>query len=256
MAMPQKVNVLGLSALLLLPVTGSAAPAENFGVGSVIPAAVSVGDAAGSSVSLLQLLAEQPGNVNVLFIFGGGDMGSEMPGHLWCPDSFEDTHILRTLHGKYAGKEVGFVAVASAPVYHSGFLGSQDRVFLDAADDSADFQTARKAFVDSTLAAEAAGILPFTPYFDARFALMLNPADTMQPGAGWGTLQPWHGAFRAAEETQFYGVPSFWLIDDNGKVLAPPFRGNVYHPHGAEVTIKYTYSDLDAAISALSKGSE
>jgi hypothetical protein len=73
----------------------------------------------GSQVSLLSLFAAQPGNVNVLFIFGGGDLGSKMPGHLWCQDSFEDTHILRTLHGKYQNKAVGFVAVASAPAYHS-----------------------------------------------------------------------------------------------------------------------------------------
>jgi hypothetical protein len=234
----------------LLSTAALAGPTEHFGAGSVIPSTVTVGDAEGKQVSLRHLFAEQPGSVNILFLFGGGDMGSHMPGHLWCQDSFEDTHILRTLHGKYQQQNVGFVAVAAAPVYHSKYVGAKDRVFLDAASDSRDFKTARKAFVDSTLAAQKDGILPFAPHFDARFSLLLNPAETMQPGAGYGAIESWYGAFRAADETQFYGVPSFWLVDDNGKVLATPFRGNMYHPHGAAVRINYTFSDVDKALQS------
>src|SRR5512139_2532050 len=111
--------------------------------GSVIPREVFVSDAQGGQVALRSLLEAQPGNINVVFIFGGGDMGAKMPGRLWCQDSFEDTHILRTLVGKYQGKPVGFVAIASAPVYHSGALGAKNRVFLDAAEDSDDFRQAR-----------------------------------------------------------------------------------------------------------------
>lgn len=225
-----------------------AAPAPHFSEGSVIPAAVTVDDAEGERVSLLDLFARQPGDVNVLFIFGGGDLGSGLPGHLWCQDSFEDTHILRTLYGRYQGKGVGFVAVAAAPVYHSRVLGAKDRVFLDAADDSADFRAARQSFVDSTLEARKVGVLPFDPHFDVRFALMANPSANLKPGPGYGTVEDWHGAFRAADETQFYGVPSYWLVDDRGKVLAAPFRGNVYHPHGGEVRIRYTLADVDRAL--------
>jgi hypothetical protein len=238
----------GLAVYALLGAAALAAPTEHFDAGSVIPAAVTVDDASGSQVSLLSLFVAQPGNVNVLFIFGGGDLGSKMPGHLWCQDSFEDTHILRTLHGKYQNKAVGFVAVASAPAYHSEVLGGKKRVFLDAANDSPDFLAARQAFVDSTLAARNDGILPLTPHFDTRLALMLSPSDKLQPGPGYGTIGSWYGAFRAAGETQFYGVPSFWLVDDDGKVLAAPFRGNVYHPHGGEVHINYTYADVEAAL--------
>jgi hypothetical protein len=79
--------------------------------GSVIPAAVTVGDAQGERVSLLDLFARQPGDVNVLFIFGGGDLGSGLPGHLWCQDSFEDTHILRTLCGSVYHPHGGEVSV-------------------------------------------------------------------------------------------------------------------------------------------------
>ena len=233
------------------------AGATAFGPENPISAETTVADADGSPRNLLALFRSQPGNVNLLFLFGGGDMGKQLPGRLWCQDSFEDTHILRTLHDKYRDKGVGFVAVAMAPVYHSKVLGAPDRVFLDAAADSEAFKSARRAFVDSTLAAQQAGILPFTPQFDFRYALMLAGGEKPQPGPGWGAREAWHGAFRAVEETQYYGVPQFWLVDDEGHVLAPPFRGNVYHPHGGEIHIAYTLRDMDAVVNnLLSSGSK
>jgi regulator of RNase E activity RraA len=84
----------GLVLHALLGAAALATPLQSFGEGSVIPAAVTVGNASRDQESLLGLFAAQPGNVNVLFIFGGGDLGSGMPGHLCCEDSFEDTHIL------------------------------------------------------------------------------------------------------------------------------------------------------------------
>jgi len=233
---------------------GTAASAQaplHFTRGSVIPHEVVVTDREGSQISLVSLLESQPGNVNVVFIFGGGDMGSNSPGRLWCPDSFEDTHILRTLVEEYKGKPVGFVAIASAPVYHSGALGAKNRVFLDAADDSDDFKQARASFIASTQASKDIGILPIQPYFDERLRLTLNTTGKTQPGVGYGQLQPWVGAFRAADEKQFYGVPALWLVADDGTVLAAPFRGNVYHPHGAELNINYTLTDVDAALKKL-----
>ena len=250
------VSLFNAALLLLGCSTSLAQNAEaslHYEQGSVIPREVFVSDQQGSQVSLRTLFEQQEGNINVLFIFGGGDLGSNMPGHLWCPDSFEDTHILRTLVGKYEGKGVGFVAVASAPVYHSSALGSKNRVFLDAADDSGDFREARSSFIDSTMAAKKDGILPIQPYFDLRLRLMLNPSERMKPGAGFGTKADWHGAFRAADESQFYGVPSFWLVADDGTVLAQPFRGNVYHPHGADVVIRYTFKDIDKVLGELLK---
>ena len=246
--------IVGTLALLA---TWAPAGAAAFGPENPISGETTVADADGSPRKLLDLFRAQPGNVNLLFLFGGGDMGKQLPGRLWCPDSFEDTHILRTLHGKYRDKGVGFVAVAMAPVYHSRVLGAPDRVFLDAADDSEAFKSARQAFVDSTLAAQQSGILPFTPQFDFRFALMLAGSGKPQPGPGWGARKAWHGAFRAEGETQFYGVPQFWLVDDEGRVLAPPFRGNVYHPHGGEIHVAYTLRDVDAVLNdLLSSGSK
>ena len=80
---------------------------------------------------------------------------------------------------------------------------------------------------------------------------MLNPGGRIQPGAGYGEKKPWFGAFRAADEKQFYGVPSYWLVADDGTVLAPVFRGNVYHPHGTELRINYTFADVDAQLARL-----
>ena len=237
-------------SLLACGICGAQNP-MSLAEGSVIPADVFVSNAQGSQVSLRSLLEAQPGNINVVFIFGGGDMGSNMPGRLWCQDSFEDTHILRTLVGKYQGKPVGFVAIASAPVYHTGALGAKNRVFLDAAEDSEDFRQARASFIASTQAAKDAGILPIQPHFDLRLRLMLNPGGRIQPGAGYGERKPWFGAFRAADEKQFYGVPSYWLVADDGTVLAPVFRSNVYHPHGTELRINYTFADVDAQLARL-----
>jgi hypothetical protein len=231
-------------------VAGAQSPA-HLSKDSIIPLDVFVSDLQGSHVSLRGLLEAQPGKVNVVFIFGGGDMGTKMPGRLWCQDSFEDTHILRTLVGKYAGKPVGFVAIASAPVYHSGALGAKNRVFLDAADDSEEFRQASASFIASTQDSRDAGILPIQPYFDLRLRLMLNTGGKVQPGAGYGARQPWFGTFRGAEETQFYGVPSFWLVADDGTVLAAPFRGNVYHPHGTQLNINYTFTDVDTQLTRL-----
>lgn len=34
-------------------------------------------------------------------------------------------------------------------------------------------------------------------------------------------------------------------------MLAAPFRGNIHHPQGADVTINYTFGDIDAALEPL-----
>lgn len=223
----------------------------EYGQGDVISPAIFVTDEAGSQVSLASLVGEAESGVNVLFIFGGGDLGSGMPGHLWCPDSFEDTAVLRTLHGKYRDRGVNFIAVASAPVYHSQSLGHKAGVFLIDGDDSSVYQAARRDFISSTQAAVDDGILPFQPYFDARYRLSFNRRPDLVPQAGYGEVYAWQGVFRSPTETQFYGVPSFWILDNAGRVLTPPFRGNVYHPHGGDPTIHYTFRDIDLALEDL-----
>jgi len=224
---------------------------EEYSQDDFISPDIFITDKEGSQISLQALLREGESGINVLFIFGGGDLGANMPGRLWCQDSYEDTHILRTLHGKYAGKGVDFIAVASAPVYHSGALGHKQGVFLTDGEESEDYQKANDAFVSSTLAARKIGILPLDPYFDSRFRLMFNRSPDLVPREDYGEVFSWQGAFRNPQETQFYGVPSFWILDDDGRIIATPFRGNIYYPHGTDVNISYTFSDVDAVLTSL-----
>lgn len=240
--------------LLLLLATNLATAAEfesEYVQGDVISPAVFVSDKEGGQVSVASLLKAADAGVNVLYIFGGGDMGSGQPGHLWCQDSFEDTHILRTLYSKYQERGVNFIAVAVSPAYHSQMLGHPAGVFLTDAATTENFQAATQDFVTSTLAAYDSGILPVEPFFDTRFRLLFNRSEDLRPRAEYGEVFPWQGAFRAPDETQFYGVPGLWLLDNEGRVLTAPFRGNIYHPHGAEVTISYTFGDVDNALGKL-----
>lgn len=249
--------VLGLCFASLLSLSsftfGTEESAISYVSGDTVSADVFVSDKNGSQVSLVSLLKQESSQVNVLFIFGGGDLSFDESVHrnLWCPDSFEDTYILRTLLNKYQGKGVNFIAVAAAPVYHSDFLGFPARVFLDESTDSEAFQAADQAFIDSTMLAVKDGTLPIEPYFDSRFRLMLNRNPTKMPGAEYGEVFAWQGAFRKANETQNYGVPTFWILSNDGEVLAEPLRGNVYYPHGAEVNISYSFSDIDKLLQSV-----
>jgi hypothetical protein len=224
---------------------------QHYGPGDIISQDVVLTDEAGTRTSLRALLSEHPDKPTVLFIFGGGDMGSGLPGHLWCRDSFEDTYILRTLMGKYQERGVNFIAVAAAPVYHSQRLGFPARVFLDEADDSLDYEVAADAFVESTLASLNVGILPIKPYFDFRLTLMLGRTENLLPGAGFGPVQDWHGAFRARDESQSYGVPAYWILSSEGEVLSEVFRDNRYHAAGGQVQLRYSFADIDATLETL-----
>jgi len=247
-------NTFITSLILSLAFVCTVAAAEfdtEYAQGDAVDPGVFVTDMNGSQVNLASLFNGSESGINVLFILGGGDMGSGLAGHLWCPDSFEDTHILRTLHGKYAGQGVNFIAVAAAPVYHTQMLGHKAGVFFTEAPESEEYLAAQQAFAQSTLASYESGILPVEPYLDTGFRLMFNRSPDLVPEKSYGEVFSWQGVFRDPGETQFYGVPSFWLLDSKGNILAEPFRGNIYHPHGADVAINYTFSDIDQVLSTL-----
>jgi hypothetical protein len=227
------------------------AEALHYGRGDIISPQVFVTDRKGSEVSLRGLLEASTSDINVLYIFGGGDLGNDSPGHLWCPDSFEDMHILRTLVAKYADGGVNFIAVAVAPVYHSQTLGAQVGVFLNEPDDSRAFRKARRDFLESTLAAFDDGILPVQPYFDVRDRLNLARGPGLEPGDAFGPVAEWMGAFRVITGAGFYGVPSLWLLSKDGEILADVFRGNVYHGNASDISVNYTFSDVDSALQTL-----
>ena len=216
--------------------------------GDTISPEIFVTDKIQNRHNLLSILENNsPNQVNVLFLFGGGSMGHNSPGGIWCPDSFEDLHILRILKDEYQDTQVGFIFVACAPVFHSKFLGFSDRLFLDQADDSDEYKDAVRVFIDSTQLAVEKGIIPQQPYYDLRLRLMMDKSPGRSPTAG--TIYDWQGKFRDPDETQKYGVPNIWLLDKKGTILIPPFRGNMYHPKpGDNFQFSYSVSDVDHAI--------
>jgi len=225
-------------------------PPEYYRKGTVIPEQVVVRDQFDAEHSLRGLMKlDASTQLQILFIFGGGAMGSERAtGGIWCPDSYEDMHILRTLVGRYKKSPVGFIPIACPPVFNTHYLGFPKNVFLNFEKDSQEYKEALSAFISSTQAAVAAGTIPIQPWYDPRFKLLMNPAVSSALPPEYGTVPTWQGGFRAADELQNYGVPNFWITDSNGTIVAEPFRGNVYHPHGGVITINYGLTDLISAI--------
>ena len=199
----------------------------------------------GEKLPLVDLVSDN--KLTVLYLFGGGAMGIEnKTGGLWCTDSYEDSHILRTLYAKYKDQDIGFIPIAFPAVFHTHYMNHPENVFIDAADDSDSFKQAVTDFVDSTWAAYESGIIPVEPFFDYRFRMLRDRTEAYGPKDSY-----WAGAFRKPDETQMYGVPSYWLIDQGGKILAAPFRGNIYHGLPETYSIAYTLKDVDDKIQAI-----
>ncbi len=237
-----------LAASLMLLVGGYSFAVEqiNYAAGSVISDKVTVFNADDEPQSLRDVIAEHGNKVNVVFIFGGGGLGhalTQKTGGLWCPDSFEDMHILRSLKAAY-GEDIGIFPIAVPPAHHTAQLGMAQNAFLNQEFESREYQTAVSAFIDSTQAAVASGVIPAPVFYDSQYNLIVSPQDLEQRDI----RQAWHGAFRSASEKQTYGVPALWLLDRDGRVLAAPFRGNIYHPHGGDIVINYTLPDVVEAI--------
>ena len=234
-----------ITTLLLLATFQSLAYGQqHYQLGSQLSEQVTVSDNAGAAIGLAKLIADSEAELSVIFIFGGGGMGHKRAtknGGLWCPDSYEDMHILRSLHNHYKGR-VAIMPIAVPPVFHSELLGyEKDLFFTDKA--SLNYKKALNSFVDSTEAAFKQGTIPVQPFYDNDFNLLISQQRSKQRSA-ISPVKPWHGAFRAANETQHYGVPNLWLIDANGKIVAEPFRGNIYRPHGGDIKINYTLNDV------------
>lgn len=223
---------------------------EHYQLESRISAQIMVSDKTGKELSLQRLIEGSGAELSVVYIFGGGGMGHERAaknGGLWCPDSYEDMHIVRSLHNHYKGK-IGIIPVAVPPVFHSELLGYEKGLFFtDKA--TLDYQKALMSFVDSTQESFKQGTIPVQPFYDNDFNLLISQQQSRLRNELMSTKK-WHGAFRAKNETQHYGVPSLWLVDSTGKIIAEPFRGNVYRPHGGDITISYTLKDVVAAIEA------
>lgn len=241
-----------IQLLSLCFVAPAAAGQDHYQSGSIITKKISLQDQNQTPQSLTQLLEELDKPVNLLYLFGGGGMGHERTkttGGLWCPDSFEDMHILRSLAKHYKGL-IGVIPIAIPPVFHTSKLGFAARVMLDGSSSDQKYQDALSAFIKSTQSSFDAGTIPIQPLYDLNFNLLVSEETQEQRKSSTRPRRQWHGTFRAADETQSYGVPNFWLVDAQGKILREPFRGNIYHPHGGDININYTLKDVSAAIES------
>ena len=239
-----------VSLLLLASFPSIANDQQHYQLDSVISEQVTVTDKTGAELSLQKLVADSGAKLSVVFIFGGGGMGhqrADKNGGLWCPDSYEDMHILRSLHNHYKGK-LAIIPIAVPPVFHSELLGyTKGLFFRDKA--NPDYQKALMSFIDSTQTAFKQGTIPVQPFYDNDFNLLISRQHSEQRSKVT-PIKPWHGAFRAENETQHYGVPNLWLLDASGKVIAEPFRGNIYRPHGGAISINYTLKAVVDVIDA------
>lgn len=217
-------------------------PGEN------IPAKAFVLDKNLESQSILALCSREPkSKVTLLYIYGGRvPKQDDRLGGIWCPDSFEDLHIVRYLHLKYQPEQLRILPIACPPVYSSQHYGFEQRIFLDEPDDSQKYQDGAAAFIDNTEKLFVEGLVPVPSYYDIRQRLLFNRREDLKPGAGYGMIHQWQGIFRGSGDTQRYGTPTIWLLDGNGKVLAAPFWGNYYHSDPFQ--IRYTVIDVDKAI--------
>ncbi len=240
----------------LMPVSGfqlviaDSIEKNHYQQGAIIHADITVQDQSGAQHHLLNLIQSQEKPLSVIYIFGGGAMGAKsITRGIWCQDSYEDLHILRTLVDNYSD-QVGFIAIAEPPVFHTRQMGFKDRALLDYAHDSKSYLDAYQAFVESNHAAVKKGLIPIEPYLDMGFRLLMSERQQASLNESYGSVAEWQGFFRAPNENQTYGVPAFWIVDENGEVVEPPFRGNVYHPHGDDVmNLNYSLKDIAVAIN-------
>ena len=240
-----------LISLLMLPLGQVAGESPHaLTVGDTIDNRTYITDLNGDPHSLNSLLGKDHAKINLIYFVGGGDMGSEKLGRLWCPDSAQDSYIIRSLYRKYAGNGLSFIIIAVTPGYHpQGTFKVSARALMNESRDSVAYKSAEQAFVASTRAAYEAGTFPVEPYLDINNRFMLNPDPSLAPGENYGPGYSWQGAFRDPAETQRYGVPSLWLLNNQGQVIAPPLSGNRYF-HDGDFSINYTLTDVGALIDA------
>jgi len=242
-----------LSALLMclgLITSALANEQQHYAEGSLISNQITLFDKQQTPQNLSQLLAKIDKPVNLLYLFGGGGMGhasTDKTGGIWCPDSYADLDILHSLAERY-GERIGILPIAIPPVFDTRSFGVKKGGMIEREIDDSAYQQAVNAFVNSTQAAFELGTIPLQPLLDLHFNLLISEQTQAMRNNKSNAKQDWHGAFRAPEETQSYGVPNIWLVNSHGKVLSEPFRGNIYHAHGSDIAIRYTLQDVIAAI--------
>jgi hypothetical protein len=210
-------------------------------VGEALPSDARVQDANGATRRILDLVGPND-RVLVLCVYGGG---SAKPGAgkagLWCEDSLFEMANVRHAIARFADRPVRFVGIACPPIFHDEKFGYAAGSF---AADHPQHAASVARFVESTRAARDTGVLPFPElWFDPTLRLMQAvKTDAPRPLALDGT-----GALRAPDEVQTYGTPTLWILDRDGKVLAPPFCRNNWEK---DRELRFTARELEDAIEA------
>lgn len=224
---------------------GAGAAQAGYQVGDTVDPATEVVDARLESQPLLALL-DPAAKVVVLVLFGGGAVDPDPAGELWCEDSQAELEGMRELTRTFAAEPVQFLGVAFPAVYSSDRHGYEANVFLTGSEDQPEYQAARRELLDPTEALRQSGKLPYDQVvYDFRFRLLSNP-EYEQPDQRPDPLPAWAGRFKSDQDRQKYGLPTVWLLDSSGVVLAAAFTGNIYGDDPP--TIRYTMDDLERAI--------
>ncbi len=247
---------------LLLVLLGSALAAGEkqqknicYKPGETIAADVSVVDAGGGELRLLDLV-EPDTKLIYLLIFGGpGLSGNPGDGPFWCEDSFNGMPLSTYMYLKYRDKGVRFVPVVTPPVYHEQYYGIDEGTFLRQPDSSQVYQDYFFRFVDKSEELKAGKIIPFPElYFDPRFKLLFNFKKMSDLTAYAGGNEPWLGRFKPCGDDQSYSTPVIWLLSPQGKVLSEPFFGNRYSD--SKQIIRFTVRDVEQAVRTILENDE
>ncbi len=218
--------------------------------GETIAAEVSLVDAGGAPVPLLDLVEPDTRLIYLLIYGGPGLTGNPTDGPLWCEDSFNGMPLSTYMYLKYRDKGVRFVPVAVPPVYHEKYFGIEPGTFLQQPDTSAQYRDAFQRFVEQSEFLQAGKIIPFPElYFDPRFRLLFN-FDKMKDLSRYAAKPaPWMGKFKPCGDTQSYSTPVIWLLAPDGTVLHEPFYGNRYSDTHQD--IRFTVRDVEAAVKKI-----
>jgi hypothetical protein len=201
-----------------------------------------------NSVRLRDIIKSESRLVVVVIIGGAYLAASDKHGGIWCEDTLDEFPNLKAARNAWKDKGVQFIAIACPPVYSARY-GYEKNVFLDQPEESTKFKTAVRQFINKTDSLRKDGTIPFdTLYYDPRLRLLWNESQYKTTPA-YGNVYSWQGKFKWHEDTQTYGTPSIWFLDERGKILRKPLYGNSYG--SMPPTIRYTYWELDAAIGEL-----
>lgn len=207
-------------------------------------------------VRLLDLI-EPDSKIAVLVFFGGAAQSipdEPFRGPLWCEDSFDDLAVQRALVSHFKGAPVQFIPIVIPPVYTNDRYGYENDVFLSNPDESPEFQSAARAFIEGTEKIRATTLLPYDRlFFDPKNRLCQNKT-AVELAEGFGEIFEWQGKLKWHRDPRKYGVPSIWILDPKGKVLTNPFWGNDYDSDPPSV--HYGFAELKDALSELLEQAE